>query len=106
MQIGLKFKGKKIRIDVKKCNSIQKAVGLMFSRREKAKILLFDFKKNTTEAIHSFFVFYKLIAIWLDDTGNIIEKRVIKPFTLATRSKKPFRKLINISLLIFAYYYY
>ena len=98
MQIGLNFNNRRVKIDAKKCNSVQKAVGLMFSRRQKARILFFEFQKNTTEAIHSFFVFYKFIAIWFDDAGEIIEKRVIRPFTLAARPKKPFKKLIEIPI--------
>ena len=98
MKVGFIHKNKKISLDVKRCNVIQRAVGLMFSRRESAKALLFDFSELSNEAIHSFFVFYSFVAVWLDEKGKTVGLKVVKPFTLLVRPKKNFKKLIEIPI--------
>lgn len=98
MQISFKHKNKKINLDVKSCNFIQRFVGLMFSRREKSKALLFDFKKPTKEPIHSLFIFYDFLVIWLNNKNNVINLKIIKPFTFFIKPKKPFLKLIEIPI--------
>ncbi len=84
--------------NLKKCNEIEKFSGLMFSLREKQRALLFSFKKPTRLAIHSLFVFYSFLAIWLDDKNKAIKISIIKPFTPFVMPKKPFSKLIEIPI--------
>jgi uncharacterized membrane protein (UPF0127 family) len=88
----------KIEIEVKKCNETGKFFGLMFTPRKRAKILLFDFKKPSRTAIHSFYVFFPFLAVWLDDKNRINEIRKVFPFTLYVRPKKPFYRLIEIPI--------
>jgi uncharacterized membrane protein (UPF0127 family) len=71
-------------------------LGLMFSRREKARALVFDFKKPVKIPIHSFFVRYEFIAIWLDHFGKIIEIRKVKPWSFRVFPSRSFVKLIEI----------
>ena len=92
----IKFKGKDIEIVVKECKGLAMGKGLMFSRREKAKALLFKFDKPTRMAIHSFFVPFPFIAIWLDDKNNVIEIKKIKPFIPKISSTKPYHQLIEV----------
>ena len=95
--MNIKKKEKKINIgEVKKVNEFGKFVGLMFSRREKANILLFEFKKPTKMKIHSCFVFFPFLAIWLDDRDRIISLKIVKPFKLSIGIKKSFSKLVEI----------
>jgi len=90
------FLGKKsIEIKVRKVSFLGKFVGLMFSSRKKGN-LLFEFRKEGRYAIHSFFVFYKFLAIWLDDKNRVLEWKVVKPFTPNISPKKPFRRLIEV----------
>ena len=96
MKINFNYKDKKFSIDAKVCSPLGKAIGLMFSRREKAEILLFDFKNSSKEAIHSYFVFFPFIAIWLDNDNKVIDLKVVKPFTIFVRPEKSFHKLIEI----------
>lgn len=98
MKIGLRFKNKKIKLEAKFCNWFKRFFGLMFTRREKAEALLFDFKKPIKIAIHSCFVFFPFIAIWLDDKNKIVDLRIVKPFIVRTCSKKSFCKLIEIPI--------
>ena len=97
-KIGLNYKGKKIEIDVKVCNWFEKLSGLMFCRRKKAKALLFDFEKPTKIRIHSLFVFFPFIAIWLDNENEVVDLKVVKPFKLSVSSAKPFVKLVEIPI--------
>lgn len=97
MRIKINKKFFKIK-DLKTCNELEKFTGLMFSAREKANALLFSFKKPTTMAIHSFFVFYPFLGIWLDDKNKIVKTCIVKPFNPFVRPNKPFSKLVEIPL--------
>ena len=95
----INFNDKIIEISgVQECNGLMKIIGLMFVRREKAKALLFDFKKSVRTAIHSYFVFFPFVAIWLDKENKVIEIKTIKPFIPFIRSKKFFYKLVEIPI--------
>ena len=95
MDFSINYKSKNIILDVKKCNSLQKIFGLTFTGKQKAKALLFDLKKPL--AIHSFFVFFPFIAIWLNN-GKIIEIQKVKPFRFHIKPKKQFNQLIEIPI--------
>lgn len=82
--------------NIKKVSSLGKFTGLMFRKREAADALLFDFPNSVKLRIHSFFVFFPFLAVWLDGRNRIIEKRIIKPFNFSIRPKKPFNRLIEI----------
>lgn len=98
MKIKLNCKNKKIILEVKKCNLFQRAKGLMFSRREKARALLFDFEKQTREPIHSLFVFFPFVAVWLDDKSRTLETSVVKPFKFVIKPRKSFKSLVEIPI--------
>ena len=99
MKARLHIKGRNIIIeDLKKCNAFNKFAGLMFKRREKANALLFDFVKEGRHAIHSFFVFFPFLALWLDGNNNIVEYKIVYPFVALVMPKKSFSKLIEIPL--------
>ena len=93
----IKKRGKIIDIGkVKRVNFFGEVIGLMFSRREKANSLLFEFKKPTKMKIHSHFVFFPFIAIWLDEKDNVLDLREIKPFKISNGIKRPYYKLVEI----------
>jgi len=94
--VSFKYKGKKISTDVEVCGFFGKIFGLMFKSREGANALLFDFKKPTRISIHSFFVFFPFIAVWLDKKGKVLEIKKITPFASPVSPKKNFHKLIEI----------
>lgn len=97
-RIGFLYKGKKFLVDVVVCNSFGKFLGLMFKEKEKSRALLFDFKESTKMKIHSFFVFFPFVAVWLDEKNKIVDFRVVKPFNFAISSKKPFERLAEIPI--------
>ena len=98
MRIGLKYKNKKLKLDVKECGLFWMFKGLMFTKKENARALLFSFKKPWRMKIHSFFVFFPFVAIWLDDKNEIIELKIIRPFTFFILPRRPFSKLIEIPI--------
>lgn len=89
---------KRISLEAESLGFFGRVIGLMFSRREKAGALVFSFRKPTRTSIHSFFVFFPFIAIWLGPGGNLIEARIVEPFTFSVSPKREFTKLIEIPL--------
>lgn len=95
-ELRVNFKGKSIKLSARRMGFFGKIKGLMFkSRREN---LLFDFPEKTTIKIHSFFVFFSFLAIWLDDKNRVLEWKIVRPFTVAVSPKKPFKKLVEVPL--------
>ena len=92
----IRIRKRYLTFNARKLSHFGKAIGLMFSRREKAEILLFEFKNPVKMRIHSFFVFYKFIALWLDNKNKVIDWKIVKPFLPSVSSKKPFYKLVEI----------
>lgn len=98
MKFNLNYQKRNIELDLKICNWLGRFLGLMFTQRKNAKALLFDFKKPVRIAIHSWFVFFPFVAVWLDDKNKIIDIKTIKPFILFVFPKKSFCKLIEIPI--------
>jgi len=96
MKINITYKNKKFEVDVKKVSEIGKIKGLMFTSRENAKALLFQFKNSTKQPIHSCFVRFPFFAIWLNSDGKIIEIQKISPWKLSVNPKEDFTTLIEI----------
>jgi uncharacterized membrane protein (UPF0127 family) len=97
-KISLNFGKNKILIEAHVVRGFERFSGLMFSRKEKAKILLFEFRKPVRLAIHSLFVFFSFIAIWTDEHGKIIEIKKVKPFSLTVCPEKNFSSFVEIPL--------
>lgn len=94
--VGLKYKKRKFQIKAKKLSEFGKFIGLMFSSRENAKALLFEFKNSGKIDFHSFFVFFPFLAVWLDNKNNVLDVQIIKPFRINFSSGKPYSKLLEI----------
>jgi len=97
-EVIFKYKNGKINLVVEDCNLFKKVTGLMFSRREKAQALLFNFSKPTKIKLHSLFVFFPFVVVWLDDKNKVIDLRIVKPFKSSIISNKTFSKIIEIPL--------
>ena len=54
-----------------------KIMGLMFSKR---KNLLFVFDRKQKIGIHMLFVFFRIIAVWIDEKGRITRIKAMRPF--------------------------
>lgn len=91
----IRFKGKKVEIKAKKLIFLEWFSGLMFRTRNTYN-MLFDFGFDRSFAIHSYFVFFDFLAIWLDKKNNVIDMHVVRPFTSIIRPKTACRKLVEI----------
>ena len=85
-------------IESEECKGIRKVFGLMFASRRRARALLFSFSGKSRTAIHSFFVFFPFLAVWLDEKNRMIEKRIVNPFNPFVVPKKSYSKLVEIPL--------
>ena len=91
----IKYRNKKIEITAKKVSSVGKITGLMLKTKN-TENLLFEFSKKTEMKIHSYFVFFKFLAIWLDEKNNAVDFKIVSPFAFSVSAKKPFRKLVEL----------
>ena len=89
------FRGRGIEISVRRLAYFEMGRGLMF-RSQEVENLLFDFDVEGRRMIHSFFVFFPFLALWLDSGNNVVEWRIIRPFRFSVRPSRQFRKLIEI----------
>jgi|SRR3989338_8083105 len=84
-------------IDVKRVSFFGRFFGLMFLSVN-CDNLLFEFGREGKWSIHSYFVFFDFLAIWIDDDKRVIEAKVVKPFTFSVKPKKKFKYLVEIPL--------
>ena len=85
--ISLKYKGKVLRVEAKNLGFFGRIRGLMFRTKETDN-LLFEFKKPERIRIHSMFVFFSFVGVWLDKNNKILQIKVVKPFQFSVSSEK------------------
>ncbi len=97
MKLSVKYKGKSISIPVSETGFISRGLGLTFKTRNTSN-LLFDFLKPVTieGTLTSVFVFFDFLAIWTDKNNNVVDYKIIKPFTLSIVQRKQFYKIIEV----------
>lgn len=93
-----KYKNRDLNLEVHVCSFFERFSGLMFTRREKARALLFDFGKLVDWGFHSLFVFFPFVAIWFDEKDRIIVIKVVRPFRFHFSPKRNFQKVIEIPI--------
>lgn len=91
------YKKRKIKITAFRLPKILYGKGLMFCRRKNAKILFFDFKKNNFK-IHSWFVFFPFIAMWIREDFSVVDLKIVRPFRFNVSPTEKFRYLIEIPI--------
>ena len=89
------YKSRSIEVIAEKASALGKIRGLMF-KSSKTNNLLFEFKNENNCAIHSFFVRFSFLAIWLDSKNIVVDFAVVRPFRFHVQPKKKSRKLIEI----------
>jgi len=82
-------------VDVKEVRGLGVVRGLMF-RSCDCENLLFSFNKDVSMAIHSWFVGFDFLAVWLDKDFNVLEYKMIKPWSFHIKPKKKFRYLVEM----------
>jgi uncharacterized membrane protein (UPF0127 family) len=94
--VVLKSRGKRIKVEVFVCSFFMKLWGLMFSRGERARNLIFEFNEDVHLGIHSFFVFNDFLAVFVDSKYNVIEVKWVRPFCSYVNCKVKYRYLIEV----------
>ena len=93
MELKLKSGGKLLIVpNVKEVKGLRNFKGLMFTRREKAGSLLFNIKSS----LHSYFVFFPFVVLWLDNSNKILDKKIVRPFTFYINSNENYSKILEI----------
>jgi len=85
------YNKKRIELPVKKSLGIR---GLMFRRRDDTPALVLQ----NIGTLHSFFVFFPFIVLWLNDENNVVDIKIARPFQLSIKSKKKYNKIIEIPI--------
>jgi uncharacterized membrane protein (UPF0127 family) len=93
--IKVGFKGKKFNIEARELSLPGQFIGLMFKSRETDSLL---FNRGGRWSIHSFFVFFPFLALWLDEKNNVVEYKIVRPFTSYVQPKDKFAKLVEIPI--------
>jgi len=86
-----------MKIRAKRVSGFEKYLGLMFKSRENAEPIVLDFSRDSNASIHSFFVFFPFIAVWLDENNQVIDMFKVKPNCIIKPYKK-FRKVLEIPI--------
>ncbi len=75
-------------VEAKICRSmLSKAIGLMFSKKSRALILVFD--KEKVISLHMLFVFFPIDVLFLNKSKKVVEiKEGFKPFRFYTPKNK------------------
>ena len=94
MNLTINHKGKKIILNVKKLKRLEMIKGLMFTPKQKAQALLFE----PAYSIHSFFVRFDFLAVWLNKNNNVLQIDKVKPFTFRISRKNKASKLLEIPI--------
>ena len=68
--------------------------GLMFRSRKKAPIILFNIEKSD---LHSFFVFFRFLVIWLNN-GKVVVYEIVKPFSFSIKTEKKFDSILEVPI--------
>jgi len=95
--IEINIEQEKINLKAKKLSFLGKYIGLMFKSSE-TNNLLFEFNTDRIISIHSYFVFFPFLAVWLDKDNNLVESQMVKPFTTLVKPKTHVRRLVEIPL--------
>lgn len=78
---------------------LQKAKGLMFENKGKFDYALVFVLKNKSKieaSVHMLFVFFPIGIIFLNEEKKVIEKVMLKPWTLNYTPKKPANYFIEV----------
>jgi len=95
MRLNVGFGSKKFSFEVRRLSYLNYWIGLMFKSKD-SENLLFDLSGRW--AIHSWFVFFPFLALWLDEKNNVLEWKIVKPFSFFVKPKKTFSKLVEIPI--------
>ena len=87
----IKNRNKDLFVKVKKLNPLGQVLGLMFHSRNTENLIF------NSVRIHSLFVFFSFVAVWLHD-NRVIKAQIVRPFTLSVHPPKDATSLLEIPI--------
>jgi len=92
-------RGERLPLRVRRCGSfLCRARGLTFRRRleeDEALRLVGSRESRIETAIHMFFVFFPIAAVWLDGGGRVVDARLARPFRPLYVPRGPARDVLE-----------
>ena len=94
-RIAPSLSNKNLFIQASKLNWLGHIRGLMF-RSSKSENLLFNISSDKNPVLHSWFVFFPFLVLWLNDKNRVVEWKKVYPFSMGIKSSKKFSKFVEI----------
>ena len=95
MNLIFYHKKRKFSVEAERKSLVGKMTGLMFRSRN-TRNMLFSFGKNSKVALHSWFVFFPFLCLWLDNKMNVVEMEVVMPFSTRIVPKNGFKHVLEL----------
>ena len=99
MQVWNETQGERLLGQVQHCASfLCRLRGLTFRRslgNEEGLLLVGRRESRTDTAIHMFFVFFPIAAIWLDQDGHVVDAQLARPFRPLYVPRAPARDVLE-----------
>lgn len=92
------FGKKEVKLDVRLVPFWYEGFGLMFTKLNTAKSLLFSSKFSSRMSIFSSFIPYEFLAVWVNSKNKIVGLRIIKRGERGIEPGIKFNRLIEIPL--------
>jgi len=91
------YKGNSFSINAESSSFFRKFSGLMF-RPASTSSLLFAFAKPKKVSLHSIFVFFDFLILWIGEKNKVVDFRLARPFKMLLSSDKKCLKILEIPL--------
>ena len=97
MNIRITHRGRTKLFSVRRMGPVSMYRGLMFRSRTTDN-LLFDYPDDSRRPIHSWFVFFSFLVVWLDKRNRVVEMELVRPFRCCVQPKKKYRRFVELPL--------
>jgi len=99
MEVWNETRGERVLMRVRHCSSfLCRLRGLTFRRRlsDGEGLLLVGHRESRADAaIHMFFVFFSIAAVWLDRDGRVVDAQLARPFRPLYVPRAPARDVLE-----------
>ena len=95
MKMKIYFGKKSFEVEVKRTGLAGKIRGLMFRGRRTENLL---FENCEGISLHSWFVFFDFLVLWLDEKNRVLDARIVGPFEFYVKSDKKFQSIVEIPI--------
>jgi len=95
--ISLQFKNKKLIVRAKRVGFLGRFRGLMFKSRYSDN-LLFEFENGYKSDLHSFFVFFSFLVLWVDGKDRVVDCMFCRPFMTRISTEKGYNRIVELPL--------